>query len=177
MIEREPAFVGCPGVSRLPSTSSDNLSGIRYGGGQASGKRWEGYEWLGVATPSAAVRASVVEDDCLCALWRLLAMTGARRGEALGLRWDDVDIEGATITIRRSLGVVDGVSYLSDPKTKRGLRTIALDPVALDALKAHAARQADELSEWGRGLDRFRLRVHARGRQCAVSLSDQQGVS
>lgn len=89
-----------------------------------------------------------VKDDRLCALWRLLAMTGCRRGEALGLRWDDVDIEAATITIRRSLIVVDGQILLSDPKTKRGNRTIAIDPITLEALKAHAARQADERSEW-----------------------------
>jgi len=87
-------------------------------------------------------------DDRLFALWRLLAMTGARRGEALGLRWEDLDIEAGTITIRRSLGVIDGEILLSDPKTKRGMRTIALDPLTLEALKAHAARQADERQEW-----------------------------
>jgi len=87
-------------------------------------------------------------DDRLFALWRLLAMTGCRRGEALGLRWEDLDIEAGTITIRRSLGVIDGEILLSDPKTKRGMRTIALDPLTLEALKAHAARQADERQEW-----------------------------
>lgn len=89
-----------------------------------------------------------VKDDRLFALWRLLAMTGARRGEALGLRWEDLDIEAATITIRRSLGVVESKLIISDPKTKRGRRTIALDPLTLEALKAHAARQADERQEW-----------------------------
>ena len=34
-----------------------------------------------------------VKDDRLFALWRLLAMTGCRRGEALGLRWEDLDLE------------------------------------------------------------------------------------
>ena len=37
---------------------------------------------------------------------------------------------------------------MSEPKTKRGRRTIALDPVTLEALKAHAARQADEQADW-----------------------------
>ena len=57
-------------------------------------------------------------------------------------------MEAGTITIRRSLGVIDGKLYVSDPKTKRGNRTIALDPLTLEALKGHAARQADERTEW-----------------------------
>jgi integrase len=38
-------------------------------------------------------------DDRLAVLWRLLAMTGCRRGEALGLRWQDVDLTAGTVTI------------------------------------------------------------------------------
>ena len=75
-------------------------------------------------------------------------MTGMRRGEALGLRWDDLDIQDAQLSIRRALVPVNGVAHISEPKTKRGRRTIALDPETLEALKAHAARQADEQHEW-----------------------------
>ena len=89
-----------------------------------------------------------VADDRLFALWRLLAMTGMRRGEALGLQWPDVDMEAGTISIRRAWIPVNGVGQMSEPKTKRGRRTIALDPVTLEALKAHVARQADEQSNW-----------------------------
>jgi integrase len=89
-----------------------------------------------------------VTDDRLFALWRLLAMTGMRRGEALGLAWEDLDMEKGRLTIRRAWVPVNGVGQMSEPKTKRGRRTIALDPVTLDALKAHAARQADERSAW-----------------------------
>jgi integrase/predicted RNA-binding Zn-ribbon protein involved in translation (DUF1610 family) len=87
-----------------------------------------------------------VRDDRLFALWRLLAMTGARRGEALGLRWDDLDVEAATITIRRALVPLGGEVQISEPKTARGRRRLALDPLTMEALKAHAARQADERS-------------------------------
>lgn len=89
-----------------------------------------------------------VADDRLFALWRLVAMTGLRRGEALGLQWPDVDMEAATISIRRAWIPVNGVPQMSEPKTRRGRRTIALDPTTLEALKAHAARQADEQSDW-----------------------------
>lgn len=87
--------------------------------------------------------------DRLSCLWRFLAMTGTRRGEALGLRWEDVDIEQATVIIRRALVPVAGTVRISEPKTVRGRRTIALDPQTVEALKAHAARQADEQSQWG----------------------------
>jgi integrase len=87
-----------------------------------------------------------VKDERLFALWRLLSMTGCRRGEALGLRWDDLDVEAATITFRRALVPLGAEVILSEPKTTRGRRTIALDPATLEALKAHAARQADEQS-------------------------------
>jgi integrase len=89
-----------------------------------------------------------VADDRLFSLWRLLAMTGMRRGEALGLAWDDLDMEGGRLTIRRAWVPVNGVAQMSEPKTKRGRRTIALDPVTLQVLKGHAARQADEQSNW-----------------------------
>ena len=89
-----------------------------------------------------------VADDRLYALWRLLAMTGMRRGEALGLQWSCLDMEGSTLTICRAWVPVNGIGQMSEPKTKRGRRAIALDPVTLDALKAHAARQADEQLHW-----------------------------
>jgi integrase/predicted RNA-binding Zn-ribbon protein involved in translation (DUF1610 family) len=89
-----------------------------------------------------------VADDRLFALWRLLAMTGMRRGEALGLAWEDLDMEKGRLTIRRAWVPVNGVAQMSEPKTRRGRRTIALDPVTLAALQGHAARQADEQRHW-----------------------------
>ena len=89
-----------------------------------------------------------VADDRLFALWRLLATTGLRRGEALGLQWPDLDMEAGAIRICRAWIPVNGVPQMSEPKTRRGRRTIAFDPTTLEALKAHAARQADEQSDW-----------------------------
>ena len=92
---------------------------------------------------------SSVAGDRLFALWRVLALTGMRRGEALGLRWENIDMEQGSLTIRRALVPVNGVAQISEPKTRRGRRTIGLDPETLEALKAHAARQADERSAAG----------------------------
>ena len=94
------------------------------------------------------------------ALWHMIAMTGMRRGEACGLRWEDVDLEKARLSVRRALiPNGDGV-VVSEPKTAKGRRAIALDPSTVEVLKAQAARQLDEQRQ-GRGrLDRDRLRVH-----------------
>ena len=69
----------------------------------------------------------VVEADRLAALWRFLAMSGCRRGEALALRWDDVDLEAGEVCIRRALVPLNGEVIETEPKTARGRRTIALD--------------------------------------------------
>ena len=92
-----------------------------------------------------------VSDDRLFAFWRLLAMTGMRRGEALGLAWEDLDMEAGSVTIRRAWIPVDGVARFSEPKSRSSRRTIALDPVTLEVLQAHAACQADEQTGWVEG--------------------------
>lgn len=72
--------------------------------------------------------------------WHVLAYTGMRRGELLGLRWHDVDLEGCRIHVRRSrsayrdkgqgLTVVEGTT-----KTGRG-RVVDLDPETVGVLRA-----------------------------------------
>ncbi len=80
-------------------------------------------------------------------------VTGARRGELLGLRWADVDLEHGTATIRRSLGVVRGQLVYSPPKTQAGERTLQLPAFAHAALKAHRAQQAQLRLAFGAAYD------------------------
>ena len=88
------------------------------------------------------------KDDRLSPVYHLLAMTGMRRGEVCGLRWDDVDLEAGRLAVRRALiPYGDGV-ITSEPKTARGRRSIALDPGTIEALKAQAARQLEDQNEW-----------------------------
>ena len=62
-----------------------------------------------------------VAGDRLHALWLLMIATGMRRGEALGLRWNDVDFQGGAIAILRSRVVTDGWTVAeSKPKTEPG---------------------------------------------------------
>jgi integrase len=92
-----------------------------------------------------------IADERLHALWHTIAMTGMRRGEALGLRWGDVDFEAGRLAIRRALIPVGRDVVVSEPKTARGRRVIAIDPDTVEVLKAQAARQLDEQKLWGEG--------------------------
>jgi integrase len=88
-----------------------------------------------------------VSDDRLSSLWHTIAMTGMRRGEALGLRWSDVDLENSRLSVRRALVPVSRAVVVSEPKTAKGRRVIALDPGTVEVLKAQAARQLDEQTQ------------------------------
>jgi integrase len=77
--------------------------------------------------------------------WVFLATTGMRRGEALGLRWSDVNLESApaTATIRRAAIAIGHRRENGTTKTGKK-RLIELDARTVDALKAWKARQAQE---------------------------------
>lgn len=60
-------------------------------------------------------------------LFALLGLRGLRRGEALGLTWADVDLDAGTLRVRQQLSLRRGRIELSPPKSRAGLRSIALD--------------------------------------------------
>jgi integrase len=75
-----------------------------------------------------------VRKDRLYALWRLTLMSGARRGELIGLKWSDVDLAAGTVTFTRQRSrqgktVVEGAT-----KTGRARRTIDIDQTTIDGL-------------------------------------------
>jgi integrase len=90
-----------------------------------------------------------VKNERLYPLWLTLAMTGLRRGEALALRWVDVDLDRARLSVRRSLVPINGTVEVHEPKTSRGRRLVALDPFTVSVLKAWGRRQKEEHLEWG----------------------------
>ena len=81
-----------------------------------------------------------VADDPWAALWRTYASTGLRRGEALGLRWADVDFTTGRLRIERSLNSEDYQIVVGETKTGRG-RNISMDPWTLKSLKKLRAAQ------------------------------------
>ncbi len=85
-----------------------------------------------------------VATDRLLAAYVLLATTGMRRGEVLGLRWSDIDLAGASLSVRQTLQSVDGEIVIGAAKTNRSRRRIALDPSTVRMLEAHRRRQHEE---------------------------------
>lgn len=89
-----------------------------------------------------------VEGTRLEALWHILAMTGMRRGEALGLRWSDIDFQSMRLSVRNAFTSVGYEIVASTPKTHRA-RVIDLDECTISKLIAHRERQQPEKAEWG----------------------------
>lgn len=78
-------------------------------------------------------------------LVHLLLITGARRGEVLGLKWDKVDFEGNRIFICNNiLYRADVGIYESSPKTERSRRYVALPTETMQLLRRYRAWQAEE---------------------------------
>lgn len=72
----------------------------------------------------------------LAPLFRVAGATGMRRGELLGLKWRDLDLDTARITVRRQLTSTDYVVREDEPKSERARRVITLDPGTVSALRA-----------------------------------------
>lgn len=83
----------------------------------------------------------VASADRLHALWVLALMLGLRRGELLGLRWVDIDLEEGVLTVRQTLNRAQGQLYFDVPKTPRSRRRLPLPDRCLTALREHADRQ------------------------------------
>jgi integrase len=73
----------------------------------------------------------------------LAVFTGMRRGEILALRWADVDLGNATLSVRRSLEEThrNGLRF-KEPKSRSGIRQVDLPPLLVDALRRHRSEQA-----------------------------------
>jgi integrase len=72
----------------------------------------------------------------LFAIVAVAALTGARRGEILALKWIDFDADKRTLRIERALEKAAGRVTFKPPKTKRGYRTITIDPELVAILSA-----------------------------------------
>lgn len=74
------------------------------------------------------------------AIWTVLAYTGMRRGEALALRWRDIDLDAGTTSIRRSAGIVRNAgegAEIREGDTKSGKpRVVDIDPGTVGVIRA-----------------------------------------
>jgi integrase len=84
-------------------------------------------------------------------VWALMATTGMRRGEVLGLRWCDVDLTAGTVTVRSTRIRYSSTIATSTPKTARGNRTISVGPATVAMLRAWKRAQAEDRLLMGAG--------------------------
>lgn len=109
-------------------------------------------EEVAVWTPDEA-RAFLkdIRGHRLEALYTVALAIGLRQGEALGLRWSDVDLDAGVVRVRVQLQFIDKKFRLVEPKTAQSRRTISLPPFAVTALREHRARQLQDRLLAGEG--------------------------
>ncbi|OAA21855.1 site-specific recombinase XerD [Frankia sp. EI5c] len=110
-------------------------------------------------TPHREVRAlrpeearrlvEVLRGERLEAVFACGLMLGLRRGEILGLRWSDVDLDGATLHVRQTLQRVDGSLMFVPAKTERSHRRLPIPPKLMAILRRHRATQTAERTGLG----------------------------
>jgi integrase len=78
------------------------------------------------------------------ALYTLALFSGLRRGEILGLRWSDVDLEERALRVNQAIQRVGGKLRAAETKTERSRRTISLPSTIVAVLRAHRVHQLQE---------------------------------
>lgn len=98
---------------------------------------------------------ATAQRDPYAAVWRLLLVTGMRRGELLGLRWADIDLVEGLVTVRQARVVAAGKVITTTPKSRAGNRSFSIDSVTvvqLAELKNEHERQAERFGYWATDL-------------------------
>lgn len=115
--------------------------------------RQEKHEAQAFTLAQLTALAKATENDRMRTIFDFTWRTGLRLGEVLGLRWEDVDLNDGTMTVRRNLVRAAGQTItekpkaraiVQTPKTERGTRTFALPPSAAAILKTHKVAQLAE---------------------------------
>jgi integrase len=108
--------------------------------------RWRSPEMRVWSAAQTLAFLEASEAHRLHAAFVLLATTGMRRGEVVGLRWDDVDLDGSRVQVRQAVTTAGNKIVIDGPKTRRSRRSIALDDDTMAALRSHRNRLAEERS-------------------------------
>jgi integrase len=92
---------------------------------------------------------TLASDDSSHPLFLLLALTGLRRGEAIGLRWVDLDLDQKLLHVEQQIVAVAGNRHTGPPKSANGRRTLALPDRLVIALEHHRVAQEQQRSAAG----------------------------
>jgi len=104
-----------------------------------------------------------LEGDPLKALHILMLSLGLRQGEALGLRWSDVDLDDAVLHVRVQLQRIDHEYRLDELKTERSQRDLPLNTYQVRLFQEHRARQNEERLKSGSWGNHWQLAFTAPG--------------
>ena len=115
------------------------------------------YEFVSLQPQEIHHLLTVARGRVIEPLLTLALVTGMRRGELLGLKWQDIDFKAETLQVRRTMSRIprkfrkpEQKAYSeAPPKTKKSKRSIVLIPLALEALKQHQERQLEARKKAG----------------------------
>ncbi len=116
--------------------------------------RAEKFEFQPLTVEQIRKLLEVTKGHYMEALFKLALATGMRRGELMGLKWQDIDFNTNTLQVRRILTRVpskmEGKGFVeSEPKTKKSRRSVVIASFALEALREHRWRQLDAIKKAG----------------------------
>lgn len=95
--------------------------------------------------PTVRLILDTTHGDRMEARWWVALTLALRQGEALGLTWNDIDLDRGTVTVRHALQRAPGGGMTHvQPKSRAGYRTIPMTPETQAALAAHRDRQDRE---------------------------------
>jgi len=89
------------------------------------------------------------KDTYMSARLHIALLCGLRQGEALGLRWQDVDLVNGLLAVRNQIQMIDGKLQLTGLKTERSRRSLVLTSGSLEALKVHKELVENMKLIWG----------------------------
>lgn len=96
---------------------------------------------------------ATAEANRLGAAFVMLATTGLRRGEVLGVRWRDLDLDARTLSVVQTITNVDGKLVFGKPKTSKSVRLISIDERTASMLRQHRRMQREDQiamgPDWG----------------------------
>jgi len=98
--------------------------------------------------PQVARFLQASKNHRLYALFHLAVMTGMRRGEIAGLRWEDLDLDARYLQVNQQRVRIGNRTVIGPPKTKTGTRTVALDAVTVAVMQRHRDAQHEESYVW-----------------------------
>ena len=77
------------------------------------------------------------KESPMSARLHIALLCGLRQGEALGLRWQDIDLDSGVLEVRNQIQMIDGKLQLTGLKTERSRRSLVLTSGSLESLKLH----------------------------------------